>query len=121
LTSWLSTSGRGVWLFRAGLYEGRAVITPRAYWVLWRIPIGSENGGREWQTAVVLTRGLAGSAAAAVASPAGALITFPGRQGHSTRPLAGIGWHSLGIYTVDLLPLLSFSAEMTEENCHLVT
>ena len=36
----------------------------------------------------------------------------PGRHCHSTLPLAVIDCHCLGIYTVILLPLLSFSAKM---------
>ena len=35
-----------------------------------------------------------------------------GRRRHSTPPLAAIDWHSVGIYTVLLLPLLSFSVKM---------
>ena len=37
----------------------------------------------------------------------------PGRHCHSTRSLSVIDCHSLGIYTVILLPLLSFFVEMT--------
>jgi hypothetical protein len=37
---------------------------------------------------------------------------------HSTLLLAVIGCHSLGIYTVTLLALLSFSGEMTVSPCH---
>ena len=39
-------------------------------------------------------------------------LSSPGRHCHSTRSLAAIGCHSLGICTVILLSLLSFSAEM---------
>ena len=38
---------------RRFLYEGRAVITPRRFSFLFGIPIGIENGGAEWQTALV--------------------------------------------------------------------
>jgi hypothetical protein len=37
----------------------------------------------------------------------------PGRHCHSTLALAGIDLHSLGIYTVISLALLSFSVKMT--------
>jgi hypothetical protein len=41
------------------------------------------------------------------------LTNSPGRFCHSTLSLAVIGRHSLGIYILILLPLLSFSAKMT--------
>jgi hypothetical protein len=37
----------------------------------------------------------------------------PGRHYHPTLSVVGIGSHSLGIYAVTLLSLLSFSAKMT--------
>ena len=39
--------------------------------------------------------------------------TSPGRHCHSTRSLAVVECHSLGIYTLILLSLLSFSVKMT--------
>ena len=41
------------------------------------------------------------------------LAASPGHQGATLSFYTAIGCHSLGVYTVDLLPLLSFSAEMT--------
>ena len=49
------------------------------------------------------------SAATATAAP----LAYLGRHCHSKLPSAAIGGHSLGIYTVTLRPLLSFSAKMT--------
>ena len=41
------------------------------------------------------------------------LQASPGRHRHSTLPLAGIGCHCLGVYTVISRSLLSISVEMT--------
>jgi hypothetical protein len=40
------------------------------------------------------------------------LVASPGRHCHSTLSSTVIDWHSVGIYTVVLLSLLSFSAKM---------
>jgi hypothetical protein len=48
-----------------------------------------------------------------VAMEGGELQVSPGRHCHSTLSLIVVGCHSLGIYTVVLLSLLSFSVKMT--------
>jgi hypothetical protein len=54
-----------------------------------------------------------GGGAGAGAALQAALQASHGRHGHSTLSLAAIDCHSLGIYTVILRSLLSFSVKMT--------
>jgi hypothetical protein len=62
------------------------------------------------QAVEVCIQGLGGLRRATLTVPSGGTCSL-GQHGHSTLPLTVIDWQSLGIYTVILLSLLSFSVK----------